>query len=71
MKTNNNLEQLKKKQTEIKVLSAMLAMVSSCLLIAAVDNFGHHSTALNVIFSITGIICLFMSGVIYLGNSHD
>ena len=71
MKTNNNLEKLKKKQTEIKVLAAMLAMVSSCLLIAAVDNFGHHPTALNVVFSIAGIICLFMSGVIYLGNSHD
>ena len=71
MKTNNNLEKLKRKQTEIKVLCAMLAMISSCLLIASVDNFGNHPTALNVIFSIAGLISLFMSGVIYLGNNHD
>jgi hypothetical protein len=71
MKTNNNLEKLKRKQTEIKVLCAMLAMISSCLLIASVDNFGHSPTSLNVIFSIAGLISLFMSGVIYLGNNHD
>jgi hypothetical protein len=71
MKTNNNLEKLKRKQTEIRVLCAMLAMISSCLLIASVDNFGHSPTALNVIFSIAGLISLFMSGVIYLGNNHD
>lgn len=62
MKTKRN-----SKQKESRVVIFLLALVSACLLIAAVDDIGNRPHFISVVFAFIGIACLFISGVIFLG----
>lgn len=60
--------ELKRKKSELRVVTAILAIVSCSLMILAVDSFECHHSLLNFLFSCMGLISLFVSGVIFLAN---
>lgn len=60
--------ELQKKKSELRVVTAILAIVSCCLMILAVDSFECHPSLLNFLFSSLGLISLFVSGIIFLSN---
>lgn len=59
------------KKMEVKVLSIVLGISSACLMVSAVDTIDAHTTGASMLFAFIGIMGLFVSGVVYLSNTHD
>ena len=64
-------DKFESKKMEVKVLSIVLGISSACLMVSAVDTIREHSTEVNMLFAFIGIMGLFVSGVVYLGNNVD
>ena len=64
-------DKFESKKMEVKVLSIVLGISSACLMVSAVDTIREQSTGVNMLFAFIGIMGLFVSGVVYLGNNVD